>query len=105
MCPSSTLAVNNVTVEWTTTTAIKVKWKPVDEAAGVSATYTVYYSPIMETRNGLQNMNESSIAQMSTTTQASSVVIGQLDPDAFYQLSVTVDLNEIPNSSSVGIGM
>ena len=105
MRPSSTLAVNNVTVEWITTTAMKVEWKPVDVAGGVSATYTVYYSPIMETRNELQNMNESSIAQMSATTQASSVVIEQLDPDAFYQLSVTVDLNEILSASSVGIGM
>lgn len=97
--------MNNITAEWIDNNTLVVKWKSVQAGDGVTATYTVYYSSFMETRDGMQNVNGTARTQMSTRTQTTSVVIGQLDPTDLYQIAVEVNLKPLQNASSVGIGV
>ena len=66
--------------------------------AGVSATYIVYYFSIKEHGNETE-------AKMSITTRFYSVMIENLGPAAYYQLTVMADLNQIQIPSNVGIGV
>lgn len=97
------LSVSNLTAEWINNTTLRVKWEPVQVMDGVSAEYTVNYSPIFGSRDGLQSLSEADGAElrMSATTQMSSVVIGNLDPKMFYNIyiGVMVHLNQIPDPS------
>ena len=93
--------MSNLTAEWIGSTTLKLKWEPVPVTAGVSATYIVYYSAIVESGNGTTETD----AQMSKTTELYSVVIENLDPTAYYQFTDIVNLNQIQIPSSVGIGM
>ena len=93
--------MSNLTAEWIGNTTLKLKWEPVPVTDGVSATYIVYYSAIVESGNGTIETD----AQMSKVTELYFVVIENLDPAAYYQLTVMVNLNQIQISSSVGIGM
>ena len=93
--------MSNLTAEWIGNTTLKLKWEPVQVTAGVSATYIVYYSALVESGNGTIETD----ALMSKTTELYSVVIENLAPTAYYQLTVIVNLNQIQIPSSVGIGM
>ena len=95
----------NVTARWIDVTTLEVMWDPLPVTAGITTTYIIYYSTLMETRDGMQTENEMSNRQMSETTMASSIVIRQLDSIAFYQIAVTVNFNENQSLNSVGIGV
>lgn len=100
---SSVIAVSNLTAEWINNITLRVKWKPIQVMDGVSAVYTVNYSPILGSSDGLQSVSDANGAelQMSTTTQMSSVVIDNLDPKVFYNIyiGVMVHLNQIQDPS------
>ena len=72
---------------------------------GVTASYLVYYSSIMETGEGIHNVNGSTNSLMFAATWTTSVTIGELNPSAFYALTVVANFNPIQNPSGVGIGV
>lgn len=97
--------MNNLTAEWIDNVTLHLKWEPVRKTDGVSATYTVSYSPMAESRDREQSVPATNHTefQMSTTTQLSSVMIRKLDPNVFYQVAVMVNLNQSQDPSWVGI--
>lgn len=96
--------MKNVTAKWIDNSTLEVNWEPVPVTDGVTITYIIYYSAVMETRNGMHYVNGMTSSQTSITTQTSSGVIMQLDPAAFYQITVSVNFKENQGPSSVGIG-
>ncbi len=100
--------MSSLTAEWINNTTLRVKWEPVQVTDGVSATYTVDYSPIIGNADGVQSVSEGNgtESQMSKTTKRTFVIINNLHPSLFYHIRVMVHLVRLNQfqDSSVAIG-